>query len=150
MPIFAPDMVAPGIPSKHDAGLNRRVTEPVLTAVPRVSFKVCFDSFIADFLSDIFQISFTLIIFLLSLLFSEGFSLAQIPLISSTQEFKQTLLQRPAKHHCHSTFPPIVYPAFSHLRLRILPYFFRFPIPRPSTYLSIGCILAILNTSKIV
>jgi len=44
MPLFTPGLPIPGSPHKQDpAGLGRRVTEPIQSAVPRVTFKLHVD-----------------------------------------------------------------------------------------------------------
>lgn len=46
MPLFTPEMPCPAQSQRQDpAGMGRRVTEPILTAVPRVSFKVRIECF---------------------------------------------------------------------------------------------------------
>lgn len=76
MPLFTSEPLPPGLPNKQDPGSHsQRVTEPILPAVPRITFKVRRNQLIWYLVfADALATSFTSIICPLGLLFFEVFS----------------------------------------------------------------------------
>jgi len=151
MPIFTPDLPFPGPSNKQDPGVfGRRASEPVLSAVPRVSFKVLSPAYRpCPSYAHASLTSSTWITCPPSPLSSEDFSLVQmllIFLILRQQNQARCLL---AKGFL-SMYPPIVYHAFFLRPQHNLRSFYLCRIPLHSTFSSTGCILDVLNTSKTV
>ena len=76
LPLFTPELPFPGPSNKQDpGGFGRRASEPVLSAVPRVSFRVRRSSlYVVLHVAHASPTSFTWIICPPSPLSSEGFS----------------------------------------------------------------------------
>lgn len=143
MPLFAPD--TPDAPS-----IGRRATEPLMTTVPRVSFKVrtFLDALLLK-LNLILIHSFTWTTYRRNPLSSEGFSLVLTLSISSMRRRRRrrhqsptlTALTFPVKHPYHSTSPKIGFHGYFPLIQHIPRSSCQSPTPLPSICLFTGCTL---------